>query len=87
MDEVFALIEHNKGRAAELGVPILMILSPRDVVIDSQAAQAYAEQMTHPETKVVLVDNTGHDMLVDHQWPVLVQEIESFIKRKSLLRE
>jgi len=79
-DETFQLIDFNRGRAAELDLPLMMVLSKDDRVIDWQAAERFYEQASSEAKEVHFLENSRHVIPVDGDWEVLVQKIAEFAR-------
>jgi carboxylesterase len=77
-DETFALIDFNRGRAADLQLPLMMVLSKDDRVIDWQAAERFYEEALGEEKEVHFLEDSGHVIPVDFDWKILVQKIAEF---------
>lgn len=77
-DQTFALIRENRKTGPQFTTPMMMILSPDDRVIDSQAAEIYFAQVAATKKELHHLEDTGHAMTVDHKWPKLVDFIDDF---------
>lgn len=78
VDELFALMDANLPRAEELETPLLMVLTRDDRVIDWQAAADYFERIGADEKQLMYLDDSGHSITVDHNWPQVVDAIAEF---------
>lgn len=78
-DETFALIEENAEAAEQFDKPLLMVLSPDDIVIDNEAAKAFYERVNSENKSLVEIADTGHSLTVDHRWPEVATAIDRFI--------
>lgn len=79
VDRTFELVDHNKGRAAEIELPVLAFLAVDDQVVDSTAIEQYYEDLSSSRKKLVRLADSGHMVPVDLEWKQVVQDIHSFI--------
>jgi carboxylesterase len=79
-DETFRLVDFNRGRAAELQVPLMMVLTQHDKVIDWRAAERFYEQASSETKEIHFLENSGHVIPVDRDWKTLVQKIAEFAR-------
>ena len=76
--ETFLLFDENHSRAAELRLPLLMVLAAHDQVIDLEAAREFfAETNSRPKQLLVMPD-AGHALAVDYGWEELTSHIVEF---------
>lgn len=80
VDELFALLEENRGRAGEFQTRLMMVLSKDDQVVDHQAAQRFLEEAASPTKRagVRFMEDAGHQIPLDHGWKELTREIGLF---------
>ncbi len=80
---IFDLIERNRGKAAQMKLPLLMILAREDKVIDNKAAQAYLVEWTHgtsSPTSLRFLERPGHMIPIDYEWETAVTLIDQFVR-------
>jgi len=80
VDETFALLDENKNQAGRITMPLLMVLSKHDQVIDWAAAEEFFEQAASSEKQLRFMDNAGHTIPIDYGWRELTEEIAKFCK-------
>ena len=59
---------------------MMMVLSDEDKVIDWRAAQAFFEAADSPQKQLILADDTGHAIPLDHGWRELTLNIAAWLK-------
>ncbi len=79
--QVFQLLDENRDRAREFQVPLLMVLTKEDQVIDWQAAKQFYDDVASPDKRLRYMDNAGHAIPIDYGWEDLSQEIAEFAKQ------
>lgn len=80
IDQLFQLLDANKGRAGELQVPLLMALSKDDKIIDWQAAKQFFDDASSTDKEIFFTQDAGHAMTIDYGWQELTQEIAEFVE-------
>ncbi len=83
VDQLFLLLDANRGRAADLRTPLLMALSEDDQVIDSQAAKEYFNEAASTSKELRIMDRAGHAIPIDYGWRELTSEIAGFARSAS----
>ena len=83
VDQTFALIDQNRGQASQMDVPLLMILSPSDQVIDTPAAEAYFNDWGTEKKTLLLQTRAGHLIPLDYGWQDAVSAIVQFVDHKT----
>ena len=76
--ETFELIDANRSRAGELGMPLLMVLASDDPVIDVAAAKEFFSRAPHGDNQLLTVPDSGHMLPVDRDWATIVKAIARF---------
>ncbi len=79
-NEMFKLLNSIHDRSRELTLPLLMVLSKEDVVVDSKIAERFYQQVASPCKKILFLENSGHTIPVDYGWKDVVSTISSFIR-------
>lgn len=79
IDETFFLIDHNKDFAEKMQNPLLMVISPDDAVIDSEAAEAFFDASTSEPKRLFKTSDSGHSIPVDLDWQDVTEEIKGFL--------
>jgi carboxylesterase len=82
-DELFALIDSLAGRAGEIHLPVLMVLSEEDQVIDYAYAEDYFNQLDTDDKKLVTLKNSGHVIPLDYEWEMVVGLTVDFVKEHA----
>jgi carboxylesterase len=77
-DEIFEITDNIEGRAAELTLPMLMVLSRNDDIIDSEAARVYYEESSSRQKELLWMEQAGHMIPIDTGWEALAEEIARF---------
>jgi len=77
-DEIFEITDTIEGRAGELTLPMLMVLSRNDDIIDSEAARVYYEASSSRRKHLHWMEEAGHMIPIDSGWQELAQEIAEF---------
>lgn len=75
----FTLIDANRGRAPELGLPTLVVLAEQDRVVDSAATADFYEQLGSSEKELLRLKQSGHNVPVDLEWKTITNAIKSFL--------
>jgi carboxylesterase len=83
VDQTFALIDQNRGRAGDYQLPLLMILSPDDQVIDSAAAEAYYRDWGTDQKSLVWQRRAAHMIPLDFDWELAVDAISDFVAQHA----
>jgi carboxylesterase len=78
-EQLYALLDEIDGRAGEFDAPLLLVLGRQDEVIDRIAAERFLEQSNSPVKVVVVLDDAGHQVPLDHGWETLPDEIVRFL--------
>ncbi len=78
VDETFALIDNNRGRAGELKLPLMMVLSKDDKVIDWQAAKEFYDEAGSDKKTIFFTKDAGHAIPYDNGWQELADAIAKF---------
>lgn len=78
LDETFNLLDENENQAGQIRVPLLMVLSKHDQVVDWSAAKRFYEHAASDEKQLRFMDNAGHTIPIDYGWRELTKEIAEF---------
>ncbi len=78
-NELFHLIDKNRGQATHFRTPLLMVLAKDDQVIDWESAHRFYEEVGSTEKKVLFVEDAGHAIPVDYGWERVADEIVAFV--------
>jgi esterase/lipase len=81
VDQTYAMIDANRGRAAELKQPLLMVLAPDDRIVDTPTAKAYFQAWGSPDKQLVIQEGAAHMIPLDFGWESLVPRISEFARR------
>ncbi len=82
VDQTFAMIDQNRGQASRINVPLLMIVSPTDQVIDTPAAEAYFNAWGNSLKTLHVQVQAGHLIPLDYGWQDAVLAIVEFLEDK-----
>jgi carboxylesterase len=77
-DEIFEITDDNEGRGAELKLPILMVLSRNDNIVDSSAAHDYYKAISSRRKRLLWLEDAYHMIPIDTGWEEVVEEIVAF---------
>jgi len=81
VDETFAVIDHNRVRATEISVPLLMFVAEEDPAVDTLAARRYFDAAGSEWKRLIVLDESGHLIPVDYQWRLVVTQMRDFLSR------
>ena len=82
VDQTFAMIDQNRGQASRIDVPLLMIVSATDQVIDTPAAEAYFKAWGTRVKTLHVQSQAGHMIPLDYGWQNAVSAIVQFVNHK-----
>lgn len=77
------LMDDNRSRASEIRLPLLMVLSRDDRVVDWRAAERFFENVSSSFRQLKFYDTSGHSLNVDRDRSAIVKEMIRFIERES----
>lgn len=80
--EMFAVVDHIQGRAPAVSCPVLMAVAPSDLVVDSEAAQMYFEDLGSSRKRLLAMPGSGHVLPLDREWAVMVEALEQFTRKE-----
>jgi len=83
IDETFSLIDANRGRATEISVPTLMILTRDDRVIDLASCEEFFQQLGSENKQLAYNDRSGHALPYDFGWEQVVALVDKFIESRQ----
>ncbi len=83
VDQTFSMIDQNRGQASQFQVPLLMILSPTDQVIDSPAAEAYFKAWGTSDKRLIWQERAAHMIPLDFDWELAADAIAEFAQTNS----
>ncbi len=78
-EQTFQLIDNNRGRADEIKLPLLMVLSKEDKVIDWRAAEKFYNDVSAKRKDIYFTKDAGHTIPFDYGWDDLTDEIAEFV--------
>lgn len=79
---LFKLIDSFKGRWSEIKLPVLVILSGNDKVIDTKTAEHFYQEISSTDKQLIILKNSGHVIPLDYEWEEVVSAISTFIYKK-----
>ncbi len=85
--ELFAVLARNRGRAPAFRLPLLMMLSRDDLVVDNAAAERFFADYGGAPKRLVVMTEPGHVMPVDFGWEKMVEEVARFTVEDAKPRE
>lgn len=65
---LFPLVDDIQTRAAELDHPVLMVVSPHDVVVDSDAARVVFDRIASSDKQLFIDEDSAHVTPLDFGW-------------------
>lgn len=80
-NELFKLLDSINGKANEFNLPLLMMLSSDDKVINPKTAERFYEEAASTSKHIIFLKNSGHVIPLDYQWKDAVSDISEFIER------
>ncbi|MFT5496445.1 MAG: carboxylesterase [Kiritimatiellia bacterium] len=78
-DELFALMDALGGSADHIRLPVLMVLSKKDQIVDSDQAAAFFKSLGGEHKKLVALEDSGHVLPLDYEWEAVVELTRQFI--------
>ena len=78
VQQTFRLMDQNLDKAGEITLPVLMVLSRDDQIVDWVAAERYFVQLGSAEKQLVFYDSSGHALTVDYDWKQITDNIFEF---------
>jgi len=81
--DVFALLARNAERAKTFRIPVLMILSRHDLVVDNRASERFFHDCAARPKRLLYVENAGHVLPLDQGWKALVDEAARFFREEA----
>lgn len=81
VQQSIGLMDHNRYRAGEIRMPMLMVLTRDDRVVDWTAAERFYEATGSSFKRICFFDTSGHALTLDHDWPAVTQQIVDFIQQ------
>ncbi len=81
VDSLFHLMDRNLPAADRLTTPTVMIVSEADRVVSTSAAVAYFERIGAADKELIRLDDCGHELPLDNEWPALVEAIDQIATR------
>jgi carboxylesterase len=75
VDELFELMDDNRGRAAEITVPTTVVVAIDDPIVDTPAAERFYEELGTADKSLVRLDDSGHEVTLDWQWQKVADAI------------
>lgn len=83
VDQTFHLVDANRGRAAELQLPMLMIVAQVDRIIDTPAAKKFFTQWGGDQKELIEQEKSGHMLTIDYQWREVMTAVADFAEKIS----
>ncbi len=76
--ELFSLIARNEYRAAEIEMPLYMVLAATDKVVDNASAESFFNRCGSRVKRLQRVEGCGHVLPMDHGWESLANDVARF---------
>lgn len=83
INETFKLIDANRGRAPEITLPLMVVLSTQDQVNDAQASADWFDALGSKEKSIYWNNRSGHALQYDLGWQEVAKEIGVFVEQHS----
>jgi carboxylesterase len=81
--ESFRLMDTIRPKAAEIQIPVLMILTRDDRVVDWVAAETFFQGLPPGFRELVFFDGSGHALTVDYDWRRVAAAVGDFSAKVS----
>lgn len=81
--DLFGMLDRNRARAGIFRVPVLMLLSRHDQVVDNAAAEWFFHQCPAQPKRLRYVEDAGHVLPLDHGWEKIVDEAAHFFREEA----
>lgn len=78
--ELFRLVARNRERAKAFHIPLLMILSRHDLVVDNAATERFFQDCAARPKRLRYVEDAGHMLPIDRGWERIVEEAAAFFR-------
>ncbi len=85
--ELFALLDDLDAGPADVDIPVMMVLSKRDKIVDSDAAEAWFTALTNEANRLLVVEPAGHVLPLDTGWDSLLTEIKDYVVNHARNRD
>ena len=79
--EMYRLLRAAYKVAPLIDVPVLILQSPHDAVLHPEGAEALLQQLGSEDKRLLWLDRSGHNALVDTERGTVFYEIHRFIER------
>lgn len=79
--EMFAVVDQIQGQAPAISCPVLMAVAPSDLVVDSEAARVYFDDLGSSRKQLLSLPGSGHVLPLDREWAVMVEAVEQFTRK------
>lgn len=76
VDELFGVMDANAPQAKRLRLPLTMMVSRDDLVVDTPAAVEYFERVESTDKELVVLERSGHELPLDVEWRAVVEAID-----------
>jgi carboxylesterase len=78
-DAMFEVLDAVAGRAKDLSLPLLEVVSPSDKVVDCGAAQKFFADVSSTNKCLLVASGAGHVIPLDGGWQDVADSIERFV--------
>jgi carboxylesterase len=75
VDQLFKLVDTNRGRAEEITLPTTVVVAIDDPIVDTPAAERFYEELGTADKNLVRLDDSGHEVTLDWQWKEVADAI------------
>ena len=80
VQQTFCLIDANRHVAEKIEIPLLMILTRDDQVVDWKAAADFFERIGSTDKTLKFYDTSGHALTLDRDWESVTDDIVTFVQ-------
>jgi carboxylesterase len=81
--EFFAVVDGVESLASEIEVPLLVVVTREDLIVDWQAAQRFYDAAASHNKRIEFIDDAGHLMPFDHGWDRIANWIDQLAQGHS----
>ena len=80
LNETFRMIDANRNRESEITLPVLLVLTDKDMVNDHAASAKWFENIASEKKQLIWNNRSGHQLLCDLGWEEVVAAIDDFVQ-------
>ena len=83
IDQLYRLIDTNRGQASRLSLPVMMVLPGEDIIVDNEASKKFFEQLGSANKLLKVQSRARHSLPYDLGWEEVVDWIDQFVASQS----